>query len=87
MRNPSRLVQMGSDGRGIQKASGSIPRVDAHVIPLACAHGIPQVVGPGDVLLGGFLPVAVGTPRALVRSVAGAVHEDLVAGVDQSVEE
>ena len=61
--------------------------VNAHVIPRACAHVIPQVVGPGDVLPGGLLVVVGDTPWSLVGSVAGAVHEHLVAGVDQSVEE
>jgi transposase len=61
--------------------------VGAHVIPQACAHVIPQVVGPGDVLLGGLLPVVGDTPGSLVRAVAGSVHEDLVAGVDEPVEE
>jgi hypothetical protein len=67
--------------------SVGLPCVDAHVIPWACAHVIPQVVDPGDVLLGGLLPVVGDTPGALVRAVAGSVHEDLMAGVDQSVEE
>lgn len=61
--------------------------VNDHVIPQACDHVIPQVVGPDDVLLGNLLPVTVDTLWAFVRPVAGAVHEDVVAGVDEPVEQ
>ena len=71
---------------GLAAPSRASVDVNAHVIPRACAQVIPQVVGPGDVLLGGLLRVVGDTPGAFVWSVAGAVHEDLVAGVDQSVE-
>src|SRR5437879_969418 len=61
--------------------------VNAHVIPGACAHVIPQVVGPGDVLPCGLVLVVGDTPGSLVGSVAGSVHEHLVAGVDESIEQ
>jgi hypothetical protein len=61
--------------------------VNADVIPGACAQVIPQVAGPGDVLRGGLVPVAGDIPGSFAGSVAGAVHEDLVAGVDQPVEQ
>ncbi|HEY3691609.1 MAG TPA: hypothetical protein VGL46_15155, partial [Pseudonocardiaceae bacterium] len=54
-------------------ACNAITDVNAHVIPGACAHVIPQVVGPGDVLPGGLLLVVGDTPGPLVGSVAGAV--------------
>ena len=59
--------------------------VGAHVIPWRWAHGIPQVVDPCvDVLPDGLLlGVVVG---AFLGSVAGTVHEYLVAGVDESVQ-
>ena len=66
-----------------------VPRrcVNAHVIPGACAHVIPQVVGPDDVLPCGLLVVICDTAGPLVRSVAGAVHEHLMAGVDQPIQQ
>lgn len=39
------------------------------------------------VLLGGFLPVISEGAGSLVGSVAGAVHEDVVAGVDEPVQQ
>src|SRR3979409_69678 len=50
----------------------SSPRVNAHVIPGACAQVIPQVVGPGDVLPCGLLLVVGDTPGSLVGAVVGA---------------
>jgi Putative Flp pilus-assembly TadE/G-like len=61
--------------------------VDAHVIPRGCVHVIPRGVALGWVLPGYLLGCHVGPAGPLVGPVAGAVHEDLVAGVDEPVQQ
>ena len=63
--------------------------VNAHGIPQTSAHGIPQVVDPCvDVLPDRLLRVGGGVSFGpFVGSVARPVHEHLVAGVDQPVQE
>jgi putative transposase len=76
----------GREGKILRPAAKR--RVDVHVIPRGCAQVFPQVVGPDDVLpdglLGGFGWFVVA--GAFGRAVGRSIHEDLVAGVDESVQ-
>jgi hypothetical protein len=73
---------------GLSDRSGRVAtaRVDAHVIPQAWAHVIPQDRAP-PVLPDVLLPGGDFASGSFVGPVAGAVHEDLVAGVDEPVEQ
>src|SRR6266542_68380 len=60
--------------------------VGRHVIPPGCDHVIPPA-GRGFFLLGVRGGLGDDAPGSFVWSVAGSVHVDVVAGVDEPVEE
>src|SRR6185503_16754120 len=57
------------------------------VIPQGCDHVIPQVWPVGVMLSGARGPLVRDAPGSGAGSVAGSGHEELVAVVDQSVEQ
>ena len=81
LRRTPRLLDLG-DGR-----STTPHRVGDHVIPQGCDQLIPQVWSVVDSLAGGRGGRGDGAPGSVAGSVAGSVHEELVAVVDQSVEQ
>jgi hypothetical protein len=69
------------------KNAGRFLGVDDQVIPQGCDQVIPQVWPVRGMLSGGRGPLVRDAPGSGAGSVAGPGHEQLVAVVDQSVEQ
>ena len=73
--------------RQLPQAHDPAEPVSDHGIPPGCDQVIPPVLARWSFLHGARLGLGGGAPGAFVGAVAGAVHEDLVAGVDEPVQE
>src|SRR6266545_4020524 len=92
------IQQYYRDGQGLRwRGKGEVPpaalAIDSPYVwtltlfPGAALTLFPRVWPSDGVLLGLLLGCHVGAAGSLVGPVAGAVHEDLVAGVDQPVQQ